>query len=184
MGLEGAGTASRAGTSPGGSRSGFRPCPCSSFLAKEGEKNFPLCRYEKPWRKLLALFPPFSTSLSAQGAGKAPGSLCSQVLTSLSGAKRILQSGSPGKSSPAPESTWELLRSSREWQGREADPHPPLLQPLTRLLGLLGQLLGALGAVGHWVSEGSILLAGAGVLPGRVVRDLNLQGGETSRDEK
>lgn len=54
----------------------------------------------------------------------------------------------------------------------------PPLHPLTWLLGLLGELLWALGAVGHWVTEGSVLLAGVRVLPGGVVRNLNLSGGK------
>lgn len=62
----------------------------------------------------------------------------------------------------------------------------PISPLLTRLLGLLRELLSALGAVGHWVTERSVLLAGVRVLPGRVVRNLNLSeprkhGGENTR---
>lgn len=79
------------------------------------------------------------------------------------------------RSSQSAGSASQTLRS----QQRERKGEGPLLpaappQPLTGLLGLLGELLRALRAVGHWVTERSVLLAGVRVLPGRVVRNLNL----------
>lgn len=69
------------------------------------------------------------------------------------------------------------LEANRE-KGKGKVPYSllPPPQPLTGLLGLLGELLRALRAVGHWVTERSVLLAGVRVLPGRVVRNLNLLG--------
>lgn len=80
-----------------------------------------------------------------------------------------------GKSNLAPDSTWEIFGANKSSRKGKAAPFNPF-HPLTWLLGLLGELLRALGAVGHWVTEGSVLLAGVRVLPGGVVRNLNLSG--------